>query len=182
MSPGSGRRLFEGQPVADLRSTILEDIEARAEHLDPESTAHIPEEMFLVGVLGRYDLSLPTLYFDRVYSRDAVYDGTRYLEIHVPMVGRPTNLDLRPTGGDLADVFAEAFEYEVVDGDLCVFVELSQNRPYEIDALTDEILAVAAERYGALRRELAALRRDAHETAVERYRVETADRQHRYVL
>lgn len=182
MPPGGGGRLFEGQTVASLRSAVLSDIRTRAGHLDPESRAHIPEEMFLVGVLGQYDLSLPTLYFDRVYSRDVVSDGTRYLEIHVPMVGRPTNLDLAPTGGDLADVFADAFEYEIVDGDLCVFVELSQNRPDEIDVLTDQILAVATERYEALRRELAALRRDAHETAVRRYRIETDDRRTGYVL
>lgn len=88
------------------------------------------------------------------------------------MIGEPQNLHLAPTGADLADVVAEAHECEIVDGDLCFYIELDRNRPYEIDVLTDNLLASAEERYERLRRELQSLREETQDTAVGSYRAE----------
>ena len=170
--------LFCGRSVADLRQEVLADIRERAAHLDPDSQTNIPEAMFLVGVLGKYDLSLPDLQFDRVFSRDVTIDGQRVLEIHIPMVGKPRNLHLSPSGPGVDDALAEAFSYEFVDGDLCLSLPLRNDRPDDVAIVTEEVLEVAERRYRAVEAELQSLRRDAYETAVDRYRRET-DSRHR---
>lgn len=183
MAAPGGKTLFDGRSVADLRTAVLADIRERASHLDPDSTDSIPQEMFVVGVLGRYDLSIPDLHFDRVFSRDVERDGDRYLEIHVPMAGEPQNLHLSPPGSSTADTIADGLDYEIVDGDLCVYLELGQDSPDAVDLATDELLSIAESRYDEVRAELRSLRRDAYETAVKRYRAETeADRSERFVL
>lgn len=173
--------LFCGRSVATLRREVLADIRERAAHLEPESRRDIPESMFLVGVLARYDLTLPDLQFDRVFSRDIEIDGERVLEIHVPMVGKPRNLHLSPSGPGVDDTLAEAFAYEFVDGDLCLSLPLRNDRPDDVAIVTEEVLEIAERRYRAVEAELESLRRDAYETAVERYRRET-DSRHRGAL
>jgi hypothetical protein len=181
-TPGD-RPLFTGRSVADFRAEVLADIRERAAHLDEDSTEDIPQAMFLAGVLPRYDFSLPTLHFDRAFSRDVTIDGDRYLEIHVPMVGAPRNLHFSPPRTDTGERLAAALEYEVVDGDLCLYLALDRSHPAAVDVGTDELLGIAAERYEVVRDELQALRTAARETAVKRYRRETgADQEERFVL
>lgn len=179
-----GRRpLFTGRSVADLRREVLTDIRERAAHLDEDSREDIPEAMFLAGVLPRYDFSLPTLHFERAFSRNVTVDGDRYLEIHVPMVGAPRNLHLSPPRTDTGERLANALEYEVVDGDLCLYLALDRSHPAAVDVGTDELLDIAAERYEVVRAELESLRTAAQETAIKRYRRETGEnREERFVL
>jgi len=171
-----GGPLFGGRSVGDLRRSVLADIRERAAHLDPESPSDIPETMFLVGVLGQYDLTLPDLHFERVFSRDVQIDGRPHLEIHLPMAGKPRNLHLSPPGPDLDPDVATALEYQFVDGDCCLQLPLEEDSPADVDLATDELLALAEDRYQRVRRELEALRQEAYETAVDRYRRETRSR------
>lgn len=173
MPPDGGDVLFDGRPVADLRAALLADIESRAAVLTPESREHIPEALFLYGVFSDYDLSVPTLDFDRVFSEDVVVDGVRYLEIHVPMVGEPAPLELAPDGAELSEFYRDAFEYEIVDGDLCCRVELSGNDPEAIDAVTDEVLSALESHYEELRRAMERLESDAEAAARSQYQRQT---------
>lgn len=176
MPPPGGEAFFHGRPVGDLRKTVLEDIESRAAVLGPESEEHIPEDLFVYGVFSEYDFSLPTLAFDRVFSKDVEIEGTRYLELHVPMVGYPRNLDLAPTDFLPTRFDDGAFEYEVVDGDMCFHVELSGNRPAEIATLTDGFLAILERRYHRVESALADLERTAERKARREFRKRTGKR------
>ena len=173
MPPPGGEALFHGRPVADLRETVIEDVESRAAVLGPESREHIPVELFLYGVFSEYDFSLPTLSFDRVFSKDVEIDGTRYLELHVPMVGHPRNLHLAPEEGSPTGFDERAFEYEVVEGDLCFHVELSGDQPEAIATLTDRFLATIERRYDQVEKALTELEEAAERTARREYRKQT---------
>lgn len=168
--------LFCGRSVADLRQEVLADIRERAANLDSKSREHIPETMFLVGVLGKHHLGLPDLHFDRVFSRDVAVDGERVLEIHIPMVGDSRNLQLSPSEPAIDEGLAELLSYDFVDGDLCLTLPLRNDRPGDVDIVTDELLEIAQRRYRAVEAELESLRRDAHKTAIEQYRRNTDPR------
>lgn len=178
MGGDRGTALFCGRSVSDLREEVLADITTRAARLDPDSPENIPESMFLVAVLGNYEFSLPSLQFDRVFSRDVEVDGERSLEIHVPMVGTPRNLHLSPAGPERDDALVEVLAYEFVDGDLCLTLPLRNDRPDDVAIVTDEVLVIAERRYRGVSAQLRSLRSEASKTALEQYRRAT-DSRHR---
>ena len=171
-SPGE-TALFGGRPVPELRSDVIEEIRSMAEELNPESPQYIPEAMFVAGALARHDFSLPQLHFDRTFANQIEHEGTKYREIHVPMVGKPVNLDLAPPGRDDEGDPTEAPKYAIVDGDLCVYVRLAGVDAESLEHATWLFLEQIRSDYRRVRSELKSLRDEAEKAARRLYRQQT---------
>lgn len=174
-SPGTGC-LFGEVPIREFRREVFQEIEAMATGLDRESPQYIPEAMFVHGVIVRFDFDLPRLYFDRTHARLIDYDGTRYREVHVPMVGKPVNLHLAPRVRNESNLEPATRQHDVVDGDLCVYVELNDVPAATLEAATWALLEEIRRDYERLRTDLRALREEALATARQLYRQRTGTR------
>lgn len=173
MSTPGDRPLFGETPVRSFKESVLEDVRERGQSLDPDATEHIPREMFVASVFVRHEFFLPTLRVDRAFARRVERDGSTYREIHVPMVGTPVNLHLAPPNTGDGEPFDDRPDYEIVNGDVCVFVELDgadARLVEDVTALTLEQIAIDERR---VRRELEHLRGLAVETARSVYNKRT---------
>lgn len=172
-SPGS-RPLFAEKSVADLRREVFEEIHDRADRLDDSSPDHIPEEMFVVGILSKFEFSIPRLFFDRVFARRISRDGDQYKEIHIPMVGKPINLHLAPSQVDTSSRFQAEREFEIVDGDVCVYIALDGTDASLVEGLSALLLDEIEVDAGQVQTELEALFEDSIAEARESYLTQTS--------
>ena len=172
-SPGE-QVLFGGERVGEFRDDVLEDIREMAGELDEESPEHIPEAMFVAGALGRHDFSIPTLHFDRVFATQMEHEDTTFREIHVPMVGSPDNLHLSRPGSAAAESAADPLRYAVVDGDLCLYIELDAVEGEIVEDATWALLDQVQRDYRTITTELESLREEAEATAKKLYREQTS--------
>ncbi|MFB6132347.1 MAG: hypothetical protein ABEJ44_02940 [Halanaeroarchaeum sp.] len=171
-SPGD-RPLFGGTPVRSYKETVLDDVRDRGKGLDPDSSEHVPREMFVASVFVRHELFLPPLHVDRAFARRVDRDGTRYREIHVPMVGEPVNLHLAPPETVDGIPLGERPAFEIVKGDVCVFVELDGSDASLVEDVTALLLDRIAADEARVRKELDHLRGMAIETVRDVYESQT---------
>lgn len=172
MSTPGDRPLFGETPVRTFKEKVLEEVRERGEALDADSGDHIPREMFVASVFVRHELFLPTLHVDRAFARRVDRDGTPYREIHVPVVGKPVNLHLTPPNTGEAK-FDNRPDYEIVNGDVCVFIELDGTDASVVEDLTALLLDQIAADETSLRNEMSHLRSLAIETARDVYNRQT---------
>lgn len=176
MAPPGDRLLFGETPVRAYKQAVLEDIRDRGDELDPLIGEHIPREMFVMSVFVRHDLFFPTLHVERAFARRVERNGTKYRELHVPMVGKPVNLHLEPPNTREENPLGDRPAFEIVDGDVCVFIELDGTEA----SLLEDVTTLVLERIDAdqvrVRNELEHLREMAIDTARTVYRGQTRTR------
>lgn len=172
-SPGD-HLLFGGESVREFRNDVLDDIHEMAGELDNVNSDHIPEAMFVAGALARHDFAIPRLYFDRAFAKQIELSGTSYREVHVPKVGSPTNLHLSPTESKAHETALEPLQYAVVDGDLCLYLELDAVKGEVLEDATWALLHQVEQDYRTITTELESIREEAIATAKKLYREQTS--------